>query len=227
MLNIPESVQKLREIKSKNSLMCKKKMSEFKQFNLSSMVEQLGEERTKQILSSFTCPLNEDVQEFCRKKAIEFSRRGFAQTYIIYWQEGGEKEFIGYYTIAMKHFTVCKKNLSNKLFSRVKQHGTYDSSTGNYIISAPLIAQLGKNFDRGNDTLISGSEILQMAIDRIRKIQREIGGKFLYLECEEKERLLEFYEKNNFVSFGKRKLDKDETNLDGSYLIQLLQYREN
>ena len=59
----------------------------------------------------------------------------------------------------MKHFSVNKKQLSNKLFSRVRQHGTYDVSTGEYIISAPLIAQLGKNFDKGNDTLISGSEI--------------------------------------------------------------------
>lgn len=98
-------------------------MSEFKQFNLSSILEQLGEERTKKILSSFVCPLNEDVQDFCRTKAIEFSKRGFAQTYLIYWQEGAEKEFIGYYTIAMKHFSVNKKQLSNKLFSRVRQHG--------------------------------------------------------------------------------------------------------
>lgn len=112
------------------------------------------------------------------------------------------------------------------MFSRVKQHGTYDNSTGEYIISAPLIAQLSKNFADGNDTLISGSEILQMAIERIRKIQQEIGGKFLYLECEEKEKLLKFYEKNNFVFFGRRKLDKDETNLEGAYLVQLLQYRE-
>lgn len=201
-------------------------MSEFKQFNLSSILEQLGEERTKKILSSFVCPLNEDVQDFCRTKAIEFSKRGFAQTYLIYWQEGAEKEFIGYYTIAMKHFSVNKKQLSNKLFSRVRQHGTYDVSTGEYIISVPLIAQLGKNFDKGNDTLISGSEILQMSIDRIRNIQREIGGKFFYLECEEKEKLIQFYEKNNFVPFGKRKLDKDETNLEGTYLMQLLQYRE-
>lgn len=201
-------------------------MSEFKQFNLSNILEQLGEERTKSILSSFTCPLNKDVEEFCRSKAIEFSKRGFAQTYLVYWQEGKEREFIGYYTIAMRHFTVCKKHLSNKMFSRVKQHGTYDGSTGEYIISAPLIAQLGKNFDRGNDTLISGGEILQMAIERIRKIQQEIGGKFLYLECEEKEKLLKFYTDNNFVSFGKRKLDKDETNLEGTCLIQLLQYQK-
>ena len=42
-----------------------------------------------------------------------------------------------------------------------------------------------------------------------------------------KDKLLQFYEKNNFVSFGKRKLDKDETNLEGTCLIQLLQYWEN
>ena len=43
----------------------------------------------------------------------------------------------------------------------------------------------------------------------------------MYLECEDKEKLLTFYQKCNFKVFGKRKLDKDETDVNGKYLIQL------
>lgn len=43
----------------------------------------------------------------------------------------------------------------------------------------------------------------------------------MYLECEDKKKLLEFYTKNNFKIFGKRNLDRDETDLNGEYLIQL------
>ena len=87
-----------------------------------------------------------------------------------------------------------------------------------------MIGQLSKNFKDGNDTLISGAELLQMAIDKVKQVQYMIGGKFVYLECEDKERLLEFYTTNGFVSFGKRMLDKDEININGKYLIQMLRY---
>ena len=73
------------------------------------------------------------------------------------------------------------------------------------MVSAPLIWQLEKNFANGNDYLISGTDLLQMAIEKAYLIQNEVGGKFVYLECEE-EKLIRFYEKNKFKVFGRRKL---------------------
>lgn len=97
----------------------------------------------------------------------------------------------------------------------------YDAVKQEYTVSAPLIAQLGKNFTDGNDTLIAGSDLLQLAVNKIRKIQKEIGGRFMYLECEDNKKLLTFYKKYNFKVFGKRILDRDETDINGNYLIQL------
>ena len=54
----------------------------FVQFNLSDMLDELGEDNVKEILSSFSCPMNTDVENFLRYKAIEFSKRGFAKTHI-------------------------------------------------------------------------------------------------------------------------------------------------
>ena len=98
-----------------------------------------------------------------------------------------------------------------------------DSVTERFYIKnvAPLIAQLGKNFSNGNDTLISGADLLQLAVNKIQKIQKEIGGRFMYLECEDNEKLLAFYNKHNFKIFGKRILDRDETDIKGDYLIQM------
>lgn len=65
----------------------------------------------------------------------------------------------------------------------------------------------------------------KLACDKIKSIQDEIGGKVTYLECEDKPKLIEFYESNGFVNFGKRELDKDEKDdLSGQYLIQMLKY---
>lgn len=63
-----------------------------------------------------------------------------------------------------------------------------------------------------------------MAVDKVKSIQRELGGKFVYLECETKERLVQFYRENGFTEFGKRRKDRDEIEVDGEYLVQLLRY---
>ena len=92
-------------------------------------------------------------------------------------------------------------------------------------MSAPLIGQLGKNFANSYNTLISGDELLKLALDKVKKMQEIVGGKIVYLECEDKPRLIDFYSENGFVNFGKRMLDRDETDtLSGEYLIQMLKY---
>lgn len=93
------------------------------------------------------------------------------------------------------------------------------------MISAPLIGQLGKNFANGYDNLIPGDVLLKLATDKARAIQAVLGGKFVYLECEDKDALLNFYGDNGFVIFGKRDLDRDERDRQsGQYLVQLLKY---
>ena len=85
-----------------------------------------------------------------------------------------------------------------------------------------MIDQLGKNYAFGNDTLISGDELLGLALDKIRLIQNESGGRYTYLECEDVPKLINFYVKNGFIQFGKRILDSDETNIKGTYLLQFV-----
>lgn len=63
-----------------------------------------------------------------------------------------------------------------------------------------------------------------MACEKIGAIQYDLGGRFVYLECEDKPKLLEFYSRYGFCEFDKRMLDRDESGLSGDYLIQLLKY---
>lgn len=91
-------------------------------------------------------------------------------------------------------------------------------------MSCHLIGQLGKNYNANVESLISGSELLELACRKVRAAQEISGGKFVYLECENVKSLINFYEKNGFTKFGMRKLDKEETDLNGSYLVQLIRY---
>lgn len=42
-----------------------------------------------------------------------------------------------------------------------------------------------------------------MAVDKVRQMQNIGGGNIVYLECEDKEKLVKFYSDNGFVNFGK------------------------
>lgn len=107
---------------------------------------------------------------------------------------------------------------------RIAKFSVYDSRIRAYCLSAPLIAQLGKNFTNEYHKLITGDELLHLACEKVAKIQLDLGGRFAYLECEDKAPLLEFYSRNGFCPFDQRSLDSDETGLSGEYLIQLLKY---
>ena len=102
--------------------------------------------------------------------------------------------------------------------------GQFDKTIQRYTISAPLIGQLGKNFSNSYNKLITGDELLKLALDKVREMQNIVGGKIVYLECEQKEKLIDFYSQNGFVNFGTRALDRDETNLSGESLVQMLKY---
>lgn len=199
-------------------------MSGFICVNLLDMLEQLGEDTVKSILSSFSCQLNEDVEYFLKHTAITFARQQIAMTHLVFASYKKENVLVGYYTLASKYITLSKDVLSSRLRSRVTKFGQYNSETKRYLVTAPLIAQLGKNYYKGYNKLITGDELLKMACDKVAQAQMVIGGKVVYLECEDVPKLKDFYEQNGFVSFGKRYLDKDELRLKGEYLIQLLKY---
>ena len=194
---------------------------EFFQIDLSDLVKELGENDTKNILSSFVCPKNKDVEDFLRNKALEFSRQELAKTNLVFWKCKDEIELVGYYSVCIKSISVDKNVLSNTQSKKLRANGFFDEKKNEYHIWATLIAQLGKNFANGNDSIISGKELLQLAVDKAKQIQKAAGGKFVYIECEESEKLIEFYTESNFKVFGRRRLDKDETNLSGTYLKQL------
>ena len=102
---------------------------------------------------------------------------------------------------------------------------TFNRELQRYEISAPLIAQLGKNFAHGYNGLITGDELLQLACDRVKAVHMLAGGKIAYLECELKAALMDFYARNGFVVFSERPLDADEHGvLQGDRLMQLLKY---
>lgn len=114
---------------------------------------------------------------------------------------GDAHELVGYFSLANKVTYVTRGEMSKSLFSYISKFGITDD-TGGVNVAMPLIAQLGKNDNVKN---VSGTDILELAISLIVIVQRIIGGRLVYLECENEPKLLDFYARNDFDIFGERK----------------------
>ena len=91
------------------------------------------------------------------------------------------------------------------------------------LVPAPLIAQIGKNTLYPD--LILGDDLIALACNKVKEAQNIISGKFVYLECEDNPKLLQFYQRNNFTVFKQRKLDSDEENdFKEKHLLQLIKF---
>lgn len=200
-------------------------MTGFNLVKLEDMISELGENIVKTILPNFSCPINRDVEYFFNHKAIEFSNQRLSITYLLYTSYKGNPTLIGYFTLSNKTFLVSKRIFSKTKQKKITKFGIYNNELKRYLISAPLIAQISKNFTDGLNGLITGDELLKIACDKVSEAHSIIGGRIVYLECEDNEKLIEFYNKHGFVEFGKRNLDQDELELiPGKYLIQMLRY---
>lgn len=190
---------------------------------LEHMMDELGEDKVKPILLSFSCPLNRDVEHFLHNVAIEFTKQGLAVTYLVFTSHKSEITLIGYFALANKPFVISQKILSSTKRKRYGKFGVFEKDLKRYWISAPLIGQLSKNFTNGVNKLITGDELLKLACDKVLQAQTLIGGRIVYLECEPCVKLMDFYERNGFVEFGRRELELDEVNkFSEKYLIQML-----
>ena len=178
-----------------------------------------GEDTISELLSDFSCTKNPDIELFLKKHSIEFTKKNQSVTYLVFSND--DASLLGYFTIAIKPLHINGTKFSNTLKRKLARVSQADLSDGIYTLSAYLIAQLGKNYAEGANNRITGVQLLQAAIDTIKKIQYMAGGMVIFLETENKEKLLHFYEKENgFIRFDTKKVNSASK---GEHtLIQLL-----
>lgn len=179
----------------------------------------LGEEALKEVLSEFLCEKNTDVERFFKEQSIEFTKKNQSVTYLVVTTD--DATLVGYFTLAIKPINVNADNFSNTMKKKIARVSELDPSNGTYTLSAYLIAQLGKNYADNANERITGEQLLQAAIDTIKKLQYMAGGMVIFLEAEDNEKLLNFYEKkNDFKRFSTKEV-KSGTE-DAHTLVQLL-----
>lgn len=185
-------------------------MRQFDTVNILDMIGAIGEAKLKQCLSDFSCPINSEIEQFVRNNAIEFAKKKLSVTYFVVNEHG---KIAAVFTLAHKAIEIGNTSLSNSKRKKISRYAILDSEAGSYTVSAFLIAQFGKNYAVDEGKGISGNELMDLTFEILEKVQHDIGGGVVFLECEDKEKLLDFYqnEKNGFVPFNERYSVNDNT----------------
>ena len=165
------------------------------------MIESLGDNALSELLSSFSCAKDSDIESFLHNKAIEFENLSKARTYIVFdaadLENGKDNPIIyGYISLALKILTV-PASVSNRL--RKELDGYNAKIHGQQISDFPcyLIGQLSKN-SAVRDNPVTGRDLLNIGFDIIAAAAEAVGGRYMMIECRNEEKLLKFYEDNSF-----------------------------
>jgi len=170
---------------------------------LEKFLEMASEEKVSEVISIFKCEKDIDIENFIKDKAIQFEKKSKSRTSLIMCEEAlASKQFkvLGYFSVAMQTLKIPEGTSQSQIR---KLDGLYAKRGGDTIVDIPafLIGQLGKNSLYKDN--ISGDVILEYAISSICKAQEYVGGRIVFIECQDNPKLIDFYSNNGFKKFRK------------------------
>lgn len=132
---------------------------------------------------------------FLHKKAIEFEKMSWATTHLVF-VESNELVLSGYFSLANRPLKISEKNFKKLSNTQRKKLLKYGSKEEKFIeINSFLIGQLGKNYnvDDSIKELVTGKYLLSIAYDMLVSIVKVVKVKYVWLECENNLKLINFY----------------------------------
>lgn len=67
-------------------------MNNYSVINILDLLESVGENEVSDILSGFSCPKNQEIENFLHKNAAQFAKRKMSVTYLVFDEQ---QRFIG------------------------------------------------------------------------------------------------------------------------------------
>lgn len=157
------------------------------------MLTELNDESVIELLSTFSCPPNLDVQNFLTdpNKGIRFEKSANARTYLILSDPGGD--ILAYFSITFKELILDEADISKAEIKRMDGISKKAERVRSF-----LIGQLGKNFSV-TDNPLTLEDILSEIYSVISQARELVGGRIIILECEDSEKLIRLYQQHGFT----------------------------
>ena len=128
-----------------------------------------------------------DIEIFLQEKSIRFEKSCVSTTHLIF--DDNIEEMLGYFTIANRSLILSKEELN--VLSKTQQKKL--SNSGSILRNGDLMEQLGKNYSDDILKKITGKDLLTSAYNLLLKIKELINTKYVWLECQNESRLINFY----------------------------------
>lgn len=161
-----------------------------------------GGDELNNMLRSFTCEVNESIEDFLYNKATRQEKEDNARTTLIINEDTGDT--VGYFTLLVANFTFTD-GASGK--NKRKVAGSKEATRFNCI----LIAKIGRS-DKYKGK-VSGADILEAAIYNCSLVKDMTATKLVCVEYIDEHNLTKFYEDNGF-----KYLQKNKNELNISFL---------
>lgn len=180
----------------------------------------------ERFLCSFSCTDDEDIESFLHNRAVEFEKLSKSRTYLICDEEQMERDSLeqvtiyGYISVALKILAIPDE-LSNRV--RKELDGFSAKIHGEPIHDIPcyLIGQLSRNSNVPKE-LLSGTELIGYACDVIAGAVNSVGGRYMMIECRDREKLIRFYQQNLFREIARI----PDGNVPMVQMIRKIEYRD-
>ena len=169
---------------------------------ISDLLEYISEDRINEnVISTFKSLEKNDIENFLYNKATAFEKNSISTTHLIFTDND---VLLGYFSLANKSLILSKERLeklSNTKKKRLMQSGQI-LENGHLVVNSCLIGQLGKNYNLPQEGQIKGKDLLALSFELLLEIKKLITAKYVWLECQNTEKLINFY-----TSFGFEKID--------------------
>ena len=111
--------------------------------NILDLLDAVGEDEVRSILSDFSCPKNQEIGKYLLNNALDFAKQKMSITYLVFDEQ---RRLAGYFTLTHKSSLISIDMLSKTSQKKLTRYAKLDEATGCYNASAFLIAQFGKNY---------------------------------------------------------------------------------
>ncbi|MCD7867319.1 MAG: hypothetical protein LUG62_03795 [Clostridiales bacterium] len=87
-------------------------MNAYKAVNILDMIEVIGEDGTRSVLSDFSCSKNGEIENFIKKNAIDFAKKKMSVTHLVMDEKG---RLAAIFTLTHKAVKIRDDILSSKI----------------------------------------------------------------------------------------------------------------
>lgn len=162
------------------------------QYKLMDLLAENSTNQVKKLLKTFSCKINNDLQDFLHSKAVTFERNLRSRTYL--YANNKNKGIVAYFTLAINYLETDK--FKSEIIQILSGYASYADKTN--AIPCYLIGQLAISDEYRKQGI--GNFLLTDALKIADNVQTSFGGRFVLIDSVNNDKVINFYEQNSFIA---------------------------